>query len=64
MTDAAWTWAPLKLVARLGTGHTPSQSCLETCERLDRQIALLQERRQALITAAVTGQMEIPGVAA
>jgi type I restriction enzyme S subunit len=27
------------------------------------QIALLQERRQALITAAVTGAMEIPGVA-
>jgi type I restriction enzyme S subunit len=31
---------------------------------LDRQIALLRERRQALITAAVTGQLEIPGVAA
>ena len=28
------------------------------------QIALLLERRQALITAAVTGQLEIPGVAA
>jgi len=28
------------------------------------QTRLLQERRQALITAAVTGQMEIPGVAA
>jgi type I restriction enzyme S subunit len=26
---------------------------------LDRQVALLQERRQALITAAVTGQLEI-----
>lgn len=31
---------------------------------LDRQIALLSERRQALIEAAVTGQFEIPGVAA
>jgi type I restriction enzyme S subunit len=31
---------------------------------LQRRIALLQERRQALITAAVTGQLEIPGVAA
>lgn len=31
---------------------------------LDRQIDLLLERRQALITAAVTGQLEIPGVAA
>jgi type I restriction enzyme S subunit len=29
-----------------------------------RQIDLLRERRQALITAAVTGQIEIPGVAA
>lgn len=33
-------------------------------ERLVKQIALLQERRQALITAAVTGELEIPGVAA
>ena len=32
--------------------------------RLERQIELLLERRQALITAAVTGQLEIPGVAA
>ena len=29
-----------------------------------RAVDLLQERRQALITAAVTGQIEIPGVAA
>jgi type I restriction enzyme S subunit len=29
-----------------------------------RQIALLRERRQALITAAVTGQLAVPGVAA
>ena len=33
-------------------------------ECLSRQLELLQERRQALITAAVTGQVEIPGVAA
>jgi type I restriction enzyme S subunit len=33
-------------------------------ERIDRQVALLQEHRQALITAAVTGELEIPGVAA
>jgi type I restriction enzyme S subunit len=32
-------------------------------DALDRQITLLRERRQALITAAVTGEMEIPGVA-
>lgn len=31
---------------------------------LSQQIALLQEHRQALITAAVTGELEIPGVAA
>jgi type I restriction enzyme S subunit len=32
--------------------------------RRQRQIDLLMERRQALTTAAVTGQLEIPGVAA
>jgi type I restriction enzyme S subunit len=32
--------------------------------RRTRQIELLLERRQALITAAVTGELEIPGVAA
>ena len=32
-------------------------------DRLARQIDLLAERRQALITAAVTGQLEIPGLA-
>lgn len=30
--------------------------------RLDKQIALLRQRKQALITAAVTGEMEVPGV--
>jgi len=29
-------------------------------DALDRQLVLLQERRQALITAAVTGQLDIP----
>jgi len=33
-------------------------------QELGRQIALLVERRQALITAAVTGELEIPGFAA
>jgi type I restriction enzyme S subunit len=33
-------------------------------DHLSRQIDLLLDRRQALITAAVTGQLEIPGVAA
>ncbi len=31
---------------------------------LDRQIKLLTEHRQALITAAVTGELEVPGAAA
>ena len=33
-------------------------------DALDQQVDLLRESRQALITAAVTGQLEIPGVAA
>ena len=32
--------------------------------QLDHSIDLLRERRQALITAAVTGELEVPGVAA
>ncbi len=35
-----------------------------TVERLQVQIDLLREHRQALITAAVTGELEVPGVAA
>ncbi|MYB09751.1 MAG: hypothetical protein F4Y28_07205 [Acidimicrobiia bacterium] len=31
---------------------------------LDKQIALLAERRQALVTAVVTGEMPVPGMAA
>ena len=33
-------------------------------DKIDHQVALLQEHRQALITAAVTGELEVPGVAA
>jgi len=36
----------------------------KTMELLDKQVALLREHRQALITAAVTGALEIPEVAA
>jgi type I restriction enzyme S subunit len=36
----------------------------QTTDRLGQQIKLLVEHRQALITAAVTGQLEIPGAAA
>jgi type I restriction enzyme S subunit len=38
--------------------------CEKLAQDLNRQIELLREHRQALITAAVTGQIEIPGVAA
>jgi type I restriction enzyme, S subunit len=33
-------------------------------DRVSRQVDLLAEHRQALITAAVTGRIEVPGVAA
>jgi type I restriction enzyme S subunit len=36
----------------------------DAVRKLNEQLALLQERRQALITAAVTGQLDIPEVAA
>jgi type I restriction enzyme, S subunit len=36
----------------------------ETTRVLGRQVGLLSEHRQALITAAVTGDLDIPGVAA
>ncbi len=32
--------------------------------RVEQQVALLLERRQALITAAVSGEMDVPGLAA
>jgi type I restriction enzyme S subunit len=32
-------------------------------ETISRQVELLREHRQAIITAAVTGALEIPGVA-
>ena len=35
----------------------------QTIDALRRQLDLLKERRQALITAAVTGQLDIPGAA-
>ena len=36
----------------------------QTRKVIERQLVLLSDRRQALITAAVTGELEIPGVAA
>ena len=35
-----------------------------TEDRIGEQVALLEQRRQALITAAVTGELPITGVAA
>jgi type I restriction enzyme S subunit len=35
----------------------------ERARLIERSVALLQERRQALITAAVSGELEIPGAA-
>ena len=34
------------------------------CDALERHVELLEEHRQALITAAVTGELPVPGVAA
>ncbi len=36
----------------------------EAARALGRQISLLAERRQALITAAVSGELDVPGLAA
>ena len=36
----------------------------EIAKRLTAQLALLAEHRQALITAAVTGHLAVPGVVA
>jgi type I restriction enzyme S subunit len=49
------------LTYRLTRLHEVSQSLIRT---LEEEIVVLAERRQALITAAVTGELEIPEVAA
>lgn len=49
------------LVARLKRSRDVS---FRAAARIDAQIELLRERRRALITAAVTGELEVPGVAA
>ncbi len=48
----------VRVLGQMRRGHRMSVGLL------DRQISLLHERRQALITAAVTGQLDIPGLAA
>ena len=49
------------IAARLDTTQEDS---LEACRKLEVQTRLLSERRRALITAAVTGEWTVPGVAA
>jgi type I restriction enzyme S subunit len=49
------------VVARLDTLRACSE---RTIDSLRRQVSLLEEHRQALIIAAVTGELDIPGVAA
>ena len=41
-----------------------SEAVGSAAEKLRVQVQLLQERRHALITAAVTGELEVPGVVA
>jgi type I restriction enzyme, S subunit len=40
------------------------QATSRSCAVLRKEVELLQERRQALITAVVTGEMDVPGVPA
>jgi type I restriction enzyme S subunit len=51
----------VKIRRRIDASHARA-SALRT--RLSDQISLLRERRQALITAAVTGELDIPGASA
>lgn len=47
----------------VAAAYAEQRTLAECGELLDNQLALLQERRQALITAAVTGQLDIPEAA-
>jgi type I restriction enzyme S subunit len=62
------TLLPLPSVDRqeeiVRTTHTQQQRVHAAVEALTEQVDVLAERRRALITAAVTGELEIPGVAA
>jgi len=46
----------LEIVTRV---HALRERCAAFVNRLTHQIALLKERRQALITAAVTGELDV-----
>jgi type I restriction enzyme S subunit len=63
--DAARTvripWPPLEVQRDVAAGLDAYRRTIRTPRRLlTRQIELLTERRQALISNAVTGQIEIP----
>lgn len=56
---------PLKEQAQIvALGEQVRRLAAQVTTKLDRQIELLEERRRALITAAVTGELSVPGVAA
>lgn len=57
-------WEPSEWSSLSRRLEEEEEQVMGALQRLQRQIALLQERRQALITAAVTGQIDIPGLAA
>ena len=65
LREHRFPWPPLEeqreIVRQLDSAREKVE---RTVTRLDQQINLLAERRQALITAAVTGELEIQGVAA
>lgn len=64
LREHRFPWPPLaeqrEIVRRLDESRVEIEAMVQ---RLSQQIELLTERRQALITAAVTGELEIPGVA-
>lgn len=60
-----WALPPLPQQSRIAADlESALARVLSATAKLDRQVTLLQEKRQALITSAVTGEMSVPGVAA
>jgi type I restriction enzyme S subunit len=60
----AWAIPPREIQIELRVQIEEALASIDACSTaIQQQISLLLERRQALITAAVTGQLEIAGVA-
>jgi type I restriction enzyme S subunit len=60
-----WPIPPLDVQQRVASDlRARLGSTMTLRDVLQRQIGLLREHRQALITAAVTGELQVPGVAA